>query len=62
MNGARKITGVSVSTASTNPLRAIVEIDTADSTITFELNEDIAHHICTGLERFLTQNSSENRK
>ena len=55
MNGARKITGVSISTTSTSPLRAIVEIETADSTITFELSEDLAHRICTDLERFLTQ-------
>jgi len=55
MDEARKITDVSVSTTSTNPLRAIVEIESADSTITFELTEDIAHRICTGLDRFLTQ-------
>lgn len=55
MDDTPKITAVSVSTTSTNPLRAIVEIETADSTTTFALNEDIAHHICTGLEHFLTQ-------
>jgi hypothetical protein len=52
---AREITDVTISTTSTNPLRTIVEIETAHSTITFELNEDMAHRICTGLERALTQ-------
>jgi len=42
-------------TNSTQPLRGIVEIDTAGSTVKFELNEDIAHQLCTDLERFLTQ-------
>ena len=32
-----------------------IEIDTPDSTIKFELNEDIAHSICSRLEHFLTQ-------
>ena len=55
MRDVHKIIDVSVSTISTSPLRGIVEIDTADSTIKFELTEDIAHSICTDLERFLTQ-------
>ena len=55
MDDAHKITDVSVSTVSTTPLRGTIEIDTPDSTIMFELNEDIAHSICTWLEHFLTQ-------
>jgi hypothetical protein len=39
----------------TNPLRGIVEIETAESVIKFELSEGIAHSICVVLERFLTQ-------
>jgi len=55
MDDAHKITDVSVSTISTTPLRGTIEIDTPDSTIKFELNEDIAHSICSRLEHFLTQ-------
>jgi hypothetical protein len=46
---------VSISTRSTAPLRGIIEIDTMDVTIRFELNEEMAHQICADLERFLTQ-------
>jgi hypothetical protein len=55
MDDVHKITDVSVSTVSTTPLRGTIEIDTPDSTIKFELNEDIAHSICSRLEHFLTQ-------
>jgi hypothetical protein len=55
MNNERKITDVTISTISTEPLRGIVEICTVNSTTKFELNEDMAHSICTDLEHFLTQ-------
>ena len=55
MHAVHKIAEVTISTESTEPLRGIVEIDTADSKMKFELNEDMAHAICTDLERFLTQ-------
>jgi hypothetical protein len=55
MDHAHKITDVSVSTISTTPLRGTIEIDTPNSTIKFELNEDIALSICIWLEHFLTQ-------
>ena len=55
MRGAHKITKVTISTKSTEPLAGIVEIGTADSTMKFELNEDMAHDLCTHLDRFLTQ-------
>jgi hypothetical protein len=55
MADVHKITSLSISTYSTNPPRGIVEIDTANSTLKFELDEDIAHRLCTDLERFLTQ-------
>lgn len=55
MHDTHKITDVLVSTISTTPRRGVVEIHTAESTFKFELNEDLAHSICTGLERFLTQ-------
>jgi hypothetical protein len=61
MDDAQKITDVSVSTISTTPLRGTIAIDTPDSTIKFELNEDVAHSICTWLEHFLTQEQQRKR-
>jgi len=56
MKDVRKITGAAISTTSTEPLRGIVEVDIgAGSTMKFELNEDVAHHLGTQLDRFLTQ-------
>ena len=55
MTDVHKIAKFSISAHSTNPLCGMVEIDTANSTIRFELNEDVAHSLCTDLERFLTQ-------
>jgi len=55
MRGLRKITNFSISTVSTEPLRGIVEIDTFDSAVKFELSEDTALNICADLEHFLTQ-------
>jgi hypothetical protein len=51
----RRITDLSVSTIATEPLRGLVEIRTVDSTLKFELSEDLAHAVCTALEHFLTQ-------
>ena len=59
MRGVQKIT---ISTRSTEPLSAIVEIDTVDSTMKFELNEDMAHELCASLDRFLTQGRHVPRK
>jgi hypothetical protein len=58
MHDPRKITNFSISTVSTEPLSGIVEIDTFDSAVTFELSEDTALKICTDLEHFLTQKST----
>jgi len=55
MRDVHKIIDVSVTTISTRPLRAIVEIEAVDSAMKFELTEAIALRICTDLERFLTQ-------
>ena len=56
MHDIQKITGAAISTTSTEPLRGIVEINIgASSTMKFELNEDMAHHLSTQLDRFLTQ-------
>lgn len=55
MADLHKITGVSISTTMTNPPRGIVEIETPESVLKFELSEGIAHSICVALERYLTQ-------
>ena len=61
MRDIHKIIDVSVMTRSTRPLCAIVEIETADSTMKFELTEEIGLRICTDLERFLTQEPHQGR-
>ena len=55
MADLHKITDFSISTTLTNPLRGIVEIETPESVIKFDLSEAIAHSICVALEHFLTQ-------
>ena len=55
MTDVHRITRLSISTQSANPLRGVVEIETSDTTMRFELNEDLAHSLCMDLERFLTQ-------
>jgi hypothetical protein len=55
MSDVRKVTEVSVFTKSTEPLTGIVQVNTADAEMKFEITEDLAHKICTDLERFLTR-------
>jgi hypothetical protein len=55
MSDVHKITEISILTKSTEPLIAIVRLNTADTEIKVEITEDLAHRICTGLERFLTR-------
>jgi hypothetical protein len=55
MNEAHKITEISILTKSTEPLVAIVQLSTIDREIRFEMTQDLAHQICTDLERFLTR-------
>lgn len=55
MRDVHKIIDVSVTTRSTRPLCAIVEVEAVGSTMKFELTEEIALRMCTDLERFLTQ-------
>ena len=50
-----KITGVTISTTSTEPLTGILEVDAGDRIVKFEITEQLAHLICTDLERFLTR-------
>ncbi|WP_426434132.1 hypothetical protein [Bradyrhizobium genosp. P] len=51
----QKVTNVTVSTETIEPLRGVVEIDCAGAVAKFEINEDLAHQLCSGLDRFLTQ-------
>jgi hypothetical protein len=55
MRDVHKITEVSVLTRSTEPLTGIVQVNTHDAEMKFELTEDLARKICTDLERFLTR-------
>ena len=55
MSEAHKITEISILTKSTEPLVGIVQVSTTDREISFEMTEDLAHKICTDLERFLTR-------
>jgi hypothetical protein len=55
MSDLRKITEISISAKSTEPLTGIVQVKTADAEVKFEITADLAHQICTDLERFLTR-------
>ena len=61
MRDVHKIIEVSVTTTSTRPLCATVEIEAVGSTMKFELTEEIALRMCTDLERFLTQEPHQER-
>ncbi|WP_166294799.1 hypothetical protein V5279_20335 [Bradyrhizobium sp. 26S5] len=50
-----RATNIVVSTVSAAPLRGTIEIDCAGTVATFEIDEELAHRLCTDLERFLTQ-------
>jgi hypothetical protein len=60
MRDVPKIVEIAIATVSTDPLRGIVEIGTGVSTTKYELDEDMAHSICTVLEHFLTQRQRRN--
>ncbi len=62
MTDPQKATEVSVLTRSTEPLTGIVQVNTAEAEIEFEITEDIAHKICIDLERFLTDDGSRASK
>jgi hypothetical protein len=55
MSDLHKITDISVSVKSTRPLIGIVNVSTPDKEIKFEVTDEVAHKICTDLERFLTR-------
>jgi hypothetical protein len=55
MHDVHKITEITIMAKSTEPLTGVVRVNTADAEIKFENTEDLAHQICTDLERFLTR-------
>jgi hypothetical protein len=55
MGEAHKIAEITVLTKSTEPLIGVMRVNTADAEMKFEITEDLAHKICTDLERFLTR-------
>jgi hypothetical protein len=55
MSDVHKITEISVLTKTSEPLTGIVQVHTAEAEMKFEITEDLAHKICTDLERFLTR-------
>lgn len=55
MTELSRITEITVSTKSTEPLTGIVQLSTTDAEIKFEITAEMAHRICTDLERFLTR-------
>jgi hypothetical protein len=60
MSDLHKISGITVTAKLTEPSTAIVHLDTGDAVMKFEITEDLAHLICTKLERFLTRRRPEN--
>jgi hypothetical protein len=58
MRDVHKITEISILTKSTEPLTGIVQVNTAKAALEFEITEDLAHKICTDLDRFLTGEGS----
>ncbi len=61
MRDIHRIIDVSVTTTSTRPLCAIVEVEAVGSTTKFELTKEIALRMCADLERFLTQEPRQGR-
>jgi len=55
MSDVHKVIEVSILAKSAEPSTAIVEVNTTDTQMKFEIAEDLAHKICADLERFLTR-------
>jgi hypothetical protein len=55
MSDPHRVTEVSILTKSTGPLLWNRSGEHPDEEIKFEMTEDIAHQICTDLDRFLTR-------
>jgi hypothetical protein len=59
MSDLHKINAITITAKSTEPSTGIVQLDTGDAVMKFEISEDLAHLICTKLERFLTRRRPE---
>jgi hypothetical protein len=55
MSNVHKLAEVTILTRSTEPLTGVVQVNTPDAEIKFEIREDLALKICADLERFLTR-------
>ena len=55
MRDVHKVTEVTILTRSTEPLTGVVQVNTPNGEMKFEITADLAHKICTDLERFLTR-------
>lgn len=55
MSDVHKIAELYISTKSAEPLIGIVHVNTAEAEMKFAISEELAHKICTELERFLTR-------
>jgi hypothetical protein len=54
MSDIHKIAEITVITESKQPLTGILQVDTGNTVMKFEITEEFAHKICSDLERFLT--------
>jgi hypothetical protein len=55
MSDVHKIADITVTTKSTEPLIGILQLDAGNTVMKFEMTEELAHRICSDLERFLTR-------
>jgi hypothetical protein len=55
MSDLHKINAMMITAKSTEASIGIIQLDTSDAVMKFEITEDLAHLICTKLERFLTR-------
>jgi hypothetical protein len=55
MGDVKRITEVQIAAKPTEPLTAIMHLRTSDGDVKLEIAEDVAHKICSDLERFLTR-------
>jgi hypothetical protein len=55
MSDVHKIADITITTKSTDPLTGILQVDAGNMVMKFEMTEELAHKICSDLERFLTR-------
>ena len=55
MTDVHKVIEISIQAKSAEPSTAIVQVNTTETQIRFEIADDLAHKICADLERFLTR-------